>query len=152
MVIPGTLPYSGVLLAAVASPGLCSLPRSLWDTPEALKPPESAATPHPLAIPKHDLAAERPVDVQVYLRDVPIGDEASSFISCRKTGEEELASGTQTTACHQLPSWAGSPGATMVVCPTETSFLLLGGRGRPECPPWPWDLSEGLCRAAVGRR
>ena len=102
MVIPGTLPYSGVLLAVVASPGLLSpvFPtQSLWDSPGALKPPDSTASPHPLAIPKLNLAAKHLVDVQVYLHDVPGGDEASSFISCRKTREEELASGTQTTAC-----------------------------------------------------
>ena len=61
VVIPGTLPYSGVLLAVVASPGLLSpvFPtQSLWDSPGALKPPDSAASPHPLAVPKHDLAAD----------------------------------------------------------------------------------------------
>ena len=110
----------------------------------APKPTGPVASSDPLAVLKHDVAAELLDDVQVYLRDVPGGDEGSSFISCGKTGEEELASGTQTTACPQLPSWAGSPGATMGMCPTENSFLLLGGRGQPECPPWPWDLCKGL--------
>ena len=54
---------------------------------------------------------------------------ASSFISYGKTGEEELASGTQSPTCHQVLSWAGSPGATMGVCRAETSFLPLGGWG-----------------------
>ena len=53
---------------------------------------------------------------------------ASSFISCGKPGEEEQASGTQTPTCHELLCWAGSPGATMGVCPAETSFLPLGGQ------------------------
>ena len=75
---------------------------------------------------------------------------SSSFISCGKTGEEEPASGTQTPTCHQLPSWAGSPGATMGVCPAKTSFLPLGGRGWRQCAPCPWDLCEGLCPAVVG--
>ena len=64
---------------------------------------------------------------------------ATSFISCGKTGEEELSSGTQTLTCHQVLSWAGSPGATMGVCPAETSFLPLGGWGWRECPPCPWN-------------
>ena len=76
---------------------------------------------------------------------------ASSFISCGKTGEEEPASGTQTPTCHQLPSWAGSPGATMGVCPAKTSFLPLGGQGRRESPPCSWDLCDGQCPAVVGR-
>ena len=75
---------------------------------------------------------------------------ASSFISCGKTGEEEQASGKQTPTSHELPCWAGSPGATMGVCPAKTSFLSLGGQGRRECPPCPWDLCDGLCPAVVG--
>ena len=75
---------------------------------------------------------------------------ASSFISCAKTGEEEPASGTQTPTCHQLQSWAGSPGVTMGVCPAKTSFLPLGGRGWRQCAPCPWDFCEGLCPAVVG--
>ena len=55
---------------------------------------------------------------------------ASSFISSGKTGEEELASGTQTPTCHQVLSWAGSPGATMGVCPAKPFFLPLGGWGQ----------------------
>ena len=75
---------------------------------------------------------------------------ASSFISFGKTGEEEQVSGTQTPTCHELPCWAGSPVATMGVCPAETSFLPLGGRAWQECPLYPWDLCEGLYPAVVG--
>ena len=60
-VIPCTQPYSGVLLAAVASPGLLSpvFPtQKPLGLPRGLKPPDSAASPHPLAVPKHDLAAD----------------------------------------------------------------------------------------------
>ena len=85
------------------------------------------------------MTAERPVDVQVHLRDVPEETRASSFISCGKTGEEELASGTQNPTCHQVLSWAGSPGVTMGVCPAKPSFLPLGGWGQLECPPCPWN-------------
>ena len=75
---------------------------------------------------------------------------ASSFISCGKPGEEEQASGTQTPTCHQMPSWAGSPGVTMGVCPAKTSFLPLGCQGWGESPPCPWDLCEGLYPVVVG--
>ena len=73
---------------------------------------------------------------------------AYSFISCGKTGEEELASGTQTPSCL---SWAGIPGATMGVSTAKTSFLPLGGQERRESPPCSWDLCDGLCPAVVGR-
>ena len=84
-------------------------------------PPGPSASPYPIVVPKHDVTAEYPVDVQVPQRDVPRGDQGLSFISCGKTGEEELASGTQTITCL---SWAGSPGATMEwVLPKPPSFL-----------------------------
>ena len=38
-------------------------------------PPDPSASPYPLEVPKHDVTAERPVDVQVHLRDVPGGDQ-----------------------------------------------------------------------------
>ena len=52
-----------------------SLHRSPQASPGAPKPPGPAASPDPLAGPKHSVAAERPVDVQVYMRDVPGGDQ-----------------------------------------------------------------------------
>ena len=34
-----------------------------------------STSPYPLVVPKYDVTAERPVDVQAYLRDVPGGDQ-----------------------------------------------------------------------------
>ena len=78
-VIPSTLPCGGVLLAAVATPGLRSpvfptqKPPGLPWGPEPPLPP--GASRDPVAVPKHGVAAEHPVDVQAYLRDVPGGDQ-----------------------------------------------------------------------------
>ena len=69
-VIPNILPWSSVFLASIAPPA-SEAPFSL----RAPNPPAPAASPDPLAIPKYGVAAERPVDVQVYLRDVPGGDQ-----------------------------------------------------------------------------
>ena len=49
------------------------------EAPGAPKPPVQAASPDPLAVLKHDVAAQRPVDVQVYFRDVP-GEEKGILI------------------------------------------------------------------------
>ena len=73
-------PYHGavccwLLLLPPASEAPFSLPRSPQASPGAPKAPGPAASPDPLAGPKHSVAAERPVDVQVYLRDVPGGDQ-----------------------------------------------------------------------------
>ena len=38
-------------------------------------PPGTSASPYPVVVPKHDVTAECPVDVQVYLRDVLGGDQ-----------------------------------------------------------------------------
>ena len=43
--------------------------------PRSPIPPGPAASPDPLAVLKYDVAAQRPVDVQVYLRDVLGGDK-----------------------------------------------------------------------------
>ena len=77
-VIPSILPWNSVLLAAIAPPGLrnpFSLPRRPRTSLGAPKPPGPAASPDPLAIPKYGVAAECPVAVQVYLGDVPGGDQ-----------------------------------------------------------------------------
>ena len=77
-VIPSILPWNSVLLAAIAPPGLripFSQPRRPRASLGAPKPPGPAASPDPLAIPKYGVAAECPVDVQVYLGDVPGGDQ-----------------------------------------------------------------------------
>ena len=78
-VIPSTLPCGGVccwlLLLPPASEAPCFLPRSPQASPGAWNPPGPGASPDPIAGPKHGVAAERPVDVQAYLRDVPGGDQ-----------------------------------------------------------------------------
>ena len=74
MVIPITLPWSvccWLLLLSLASEAPFSLPRSLQG-PEA---PWPSRLTQPLAVIKHDVAAERPVDLQVYLCDVLGGDQ-----------------------------------------------------------------------------
>ena len=45
------------------------------EAPGAPKPPDSAASPNPVEVPKYGVAAEPPVDVLVYLLDVPGGDQ-----------------------------------------------------------------------------
>ena len=76
------------------------------------------------------MTAEHPVDIQVYLRDVLGGDQGLLCHLYGKTGEEEQASGIQTLTCLKLLCWAGSPGATMGVCPAEPpSFLWEAGDG-----------------------
>ena len=77
-VIPKTLPWSGVLLAAVlppASEATFSLPRIPLVLPWVLIPPGPSTSPYLVVVPKYDVTAERPVDVQVHLCDVPGGDQ-----------------------------------------------------------------------------
>ena len=80
---------------------------------------------------------------------------ASSFISCGKTGEQ----GHTTTHNHDRDTDSDLSRAAMLgrepwghhgSGSAETSCLSLGGRGRRECPPSPWDLCEGLSQAVVG--
>ena len=150
MVIPITLPWSRVLLAAIAPPGLRGPVFLTQKPPRPQSPPGPAASSARLAVLKHDVAAELPDDVQVYLRDVPGGDQGIllHFLWENRGGGAGVRDTDPT--CHEVPCWAGSPGATMGVCPAETSFLPLGGQGRRECPPCPWDLCDGLCPAVVG--
>ena len=74
------------------------------------------------------MAAELPDDVQVYLRDVPGGDQGVllHFLWENRGG----GAGVRDTDpnCHEVPCWAGSPGATMGVCPAETPSFLWEGR------------------------
>ena len=66
------------VVGCYCSPGLrnpFSLPRRPRASLGAPKPPGPAASPDPLAIPKYGVAAECPVAVQVYLGDVPGGDQ-----------------------------------------------------------------------------
>ena len=128
--------------------GCCSAPhlrspifptRNAPVLPWVLIPPGPSTSPYPVVVPKYDVTAERPVDVQVHLHDVPGGDQGLLLRFLWEIRVEELASGTQTPTCHQVLSWAGSPGASMVVCPSKTSFLPLGGWGRQEGPLCLWN-------------
>ena len=77
-VSPSILPWSSVLLAAIAPPASVapfSLPRRPRASLGVPKTPGPAASPDPLAIPKYGVAAEHPGDIQVYLQDVPGGDQ-----------------------------------------------------------------------------
>ena len=135
-------PYHGavccwLLLLPPGSEAPFSLPQSPQASPGAPKPPGPAASPDPLAGPKHSVAAERHVDIQVYLHDVPGGDQGVllHFLWENRGGGTGVRDTDPT--CHEVPCWAGSPGATMGVCTAETSFLPLGGRAWRECPLYP---------------
>lgn len=62
------------VVGAVAPPGLCS---RVFPTqkPPGLEPPWPSSLTRPRSTSKNGVAAESPVDVLVYLRDVPGGDQ-----------------------------------------------------------------------------
>ena len=130
-VSPSILPWSSVLLDAIAPPASVapfSLPRRPRASLGVPKTPGPAASPDPLAIPKYGVAAEHPVDVQVYLQDVPGGDQGLLLHFLWETRGGGAGVRDTDPTCHELLCWAGSPGATMGVCPAKTSFLPLGGQ------------------------
>ena len=148
-------PYHGVvccwlLLLPSASEAPFSLPRSPQASPGAPKPPGPAASPDPLAIPKYGVAAERPVEVQVYLRDVPGGDQGLllHFLWENRGGGAGISDTdpdlSRAAILGREPCGHHGSGSA------KTSCLALGGWGWRECPPCPWDLCEGLCPAVVG--
>ena len=144
-------PYHGavccwLLLLPPASEAPFSLPRSPQASPGAPKAPGPAASPDPLAGPKHSVAAERPVDVQVYLRDVPGGDQGLLLHFLWENWEagarvRDTDPDLSRAAMLGRETWGhhGSGSA-------ETSCLSLGGRGWRECPPSPWELCEVLSK------
>ena len=70
------------------------------------------------------MAAQRPVDIQVYLRDVLGGDKGVllHFLWENRGGGAGVRDTDLTS--HKLPCWAGRPGATMeCVLPKPPSFL-----------------------------
>ena len=118
-VIPSTLLWSGVLLAAVAPPASeapFSLPRSTQASPGALKPPGPAASSDPLAVLKHDVAAELLDDVQVYLCDVPGGDQGVLLHFLWKNRGE---------GAHSPPPLPSSPYITPSSFPRVRSLYVL---------------------------
>ena len=118
--------------------------------PRSPIPPGPSASPYPVVVPKHDVTAECPVDVQVYLRDVLGGDQGlllhflwenrGGGAGIRDTdpdlsraavlGREPWGNHGSVSCRNLLPS-SGRPG--MVGVPTE-----------------PMELCEGLCPAVVG--
>ena len=145
-VIPSILPESSVFLASIAPPA-SEAPFSL----RAPNPPAPAASPDSLAIPKYGVAAKRPADVQVYLRDVPGGDQGLLLHFLWENWEagarvRDTDPDLSRAAMLGRETWGhhGSVSGRNLLPP-------LGGQGRWECPPCPWDLCDGLCPAVVGR-
>ena len=96
------------------------------------------------------MAAEHPVDVQVYLRDVPGGDQGlllHFLLENRVAGAHVRDTDPNLSRAAMLgrEPWGHNGSGS-----AETSCLSLGGRGWRECPPSPWDLCEGLSQAVVG--
>ena len=97
----------------------------------APKPPGPAASPDPLAIPKYGVAAECPVDVQVYLGDVPGGD--------------------QDLLLHFLwENWGGGAGVRDTDPHLSRAAMLArepwGHHGSVSCrnpPSFPWEAGHG---------
>ena len=69
-------PYHGVVCYwQLLLPLVSEAPFSLHRSPRGPKAPWPSSLTRPLAVLIYDVAAEHPVDVQVYLRDVPGGDQ-----------------------------------------------------------------------------
>ena len=93
-------------------------------------PPGPGASPDPVAVPKHGVAAERPVDVQAYLRDVPGGD--------------------QGLLLHFLRENRGGGASIRDTDPDLSPAAVLGREpwGHWECvlpkpPSFPWEAGDG---------
>ena len=149
-VIPYTLPWSGVLLAAVLPPASEFFPYpESPGPPRVLIPPGPSTSPYPVVVPKFDVTAERPVDVQVDLRDIPGADQGLllNFLWENRGGgavvrdtDPDLSPG----ALLGREPW-GHHGS--VSCQT-----LLPSPGRlwmAGVPTVPVELCEGLCPAVV---
>ena len=127
-----------------------SLHRSPQASPGAPKPPGPAASPVRLAVLKHDVVAELPDDVQVYLRDVPGGDQGIllHFLWENRGGgavvrdtDPDLSPG----ALLGREPW-GHHGS--VSC--RNLLPSLGRLGMAGVPTVPVELCEGLCPVVVG--
>ena len=118
--------------------------------PRSPIPPGPSASPYPVVVPKHDVTAECPVDVQVYLRDVLGGDQGLllHFLWENRGGGAGIRDTdpdlSQAAVLGREP-W-GNHGS--VSCRN-----LLPSSGRPGMvgvPTVPMELCEGLCPAVVG--
>ena len=90
-------------------------------------PPGPSASPYPIVVPKHDVTAEYPVDVQVPQRDVPRGDQGLllHFLWENRGG----GAGVRDTDPN-LSVLGREPWGHHGVGTAKTSFLPLGGQGR----------------------
>ena len=113
-------------------------------------PPGTSASPYPVVVPKHDVTAERHVDVQVHLLDVPGGDQGLLFhFLCEYHGGGASVRDSDPDM---------SPGAILGREPRGhhgivSCRILLpspGKLGMAGVPSMPMDLCEGLCPAVVG--
>ena len=118
--------------------------------PRSPIPPGPSASPYPVVVPKHDVTAECPVDVQVYLRDVLGGDQGLllHFLWENRgggAGIRDTDPDLSRAAVLGREPW-GNHGS--VSCRN-----LLPSSGRPGMvgvPTVPVELCEGLCPAVVG--
>ena len=118
--------------------------------PRSPIPPGPSASPYPVVVPKHDVTAECPVDVQVYLRDVLGGDQGLllHFLWENRgggAGIRDTDPDLSRAAVLGREPW-GNHGS--VSCRN-----LLPSSGRPGMvgvPTVPMELCEGLCPAVVG--
>ena len=131
-------------------PLVSEAPFSLHRSPRGPKAPWPSSLTRPLAVLIYDVAAERPVDVQVYLRDVPGGDQGLllHFLwENRGAGARIRDTDPDLSRAAMLgrePCGHHGSGSA------ETSCLALGSWGWRECPPSPWELCEGMSQAVVG--
>ena len=125
--------------------------RNLLPSPGAPKAPGPAASPDPLAGPKHSVAAERPVDVQVYLRDVLGGDQGLllHFLWENRGGGAGIRDTDPDLSGAAVLGWEPWGNHGSVSC---RNLLPSSGRpGKVGVPTVPVELCEGLCPAVVGR-
>ena len=112
-------------------------------------PPGPSTSPYPVVVPKYDVTAERPVDIQVYLRDVPGGDQG--LLLHFQWENRGGGAGVRDTDPDLSPGallgrepW-GHHGS--VSC--QTLLPSPGRLGIVGVPTMPMELCEGLCPAVV---
>ena len=150
---PQHLTMQPCVVGFCSSPGLRSPVFPTQKTlvlPRSPIPPGPSASPYPVVVSKHDVTAERPVDVQVYLRDVLGGDQGLLFHLLWENHGGDAGIRDTDPDMSQAAVLSREPWGNHASVSCRTSFLPLGGWGWQECPPCPWDLCEGLCTAVVG--
>ena len=104
--------------------------------PWVLIPPGPSTSPYPIVVPKYDVTAACPVDVQVHLRDVPGGDQVLLF---HFLWENRGGGAGVRDTDPNLSVLGREPWGHHGVGTAKTSFLPLGGWGWRECPPCLWN-------------